>query len=226
MSKFKRERVYLILTDGEVTPAIVNASASRSKLDMPSKVVNGSTYRIVECPLPCPDHVMNHKWYDLNEIDAAWTNLAPPKLFEPYSTSISALRQGVSGKVTTNAETGIGTVVIPVPSGGRYPVAGRLMHWDASAGDRITAFTIEDTDGVIPVPVRAAFAAYPVLLNRFDAAVPDANKGGFISKSGEMDIENPIPVYLSAGLYLRIQVTLATPAAKDVRVNLQWLVPT
>lgn len=77
MSKFKRDRVYLIIADSEVTESIVNASASRSKLDMPAQDVGGVTYRIVEVPLPCPEFMMAHKWYDLGEIESVWKTFRP-----------------------------------------------------------------------------------------------------------------------------------------------------
>lgn len=75
MSKFKNGRVYLVLSENDVTAEVVNWSTSRSKDTMPTKAVGGVNKYLVEFMEPMRDELASFVWYDQDEIVGVWEAL-------------------------------------------------------------------------------------------------------------------------------------------------------
>lgn len=141
---------------------------------------------------------------------------------------------GVS--VTTNLVTGIGNVAVKVPGtfSGFPPVdpaqARYLSYVEFSAdtitvGDYVDAISIEDTDGVIPVPARGAFPSYPTIIDfSADSGATGVTIGGyyFDKNTGYVKIStfDGLPQLIPSGLY--IKATIHGGLDKVYRVNIVW----
>lgn len=98
-----------------------------------------------------------------------------------------------------------------------------------AAGDKISSMIVKDIDGVIPVPYRAAFSAYPIIAYLHDTTVDAANQGIALPPSGPFQIEFPTNnprTKIASGLYIVFTfqkgIFGALIAADTAVVNLAW----
>lgn len=137
----------------------------------------------------------------------------------------------VRASVTTSIlGTGSLSVKIPGTFAGLAPAdptavryLSKIAIWaDSPAdGDFISSIAIQDTDGVIPVPARAAFPNYPIIAGFLESGVAD---GGWLKTEG-MTIEplGGVLKTLPSGLYITALFTSGgLSLGKIFRVNILW----
>lgn len=148
-------------------------------------------------------------------------------------TAMSSCTTGIGGTVTNQLKIP-GT--FSSMDGSVAPANGRwlkeTMIWtDAGAvGDKLTLLRIEDVDGVIPVPARAAFPDYPVLSYLMDQEVESPGAGGLFIPVGQLIRIQPIdPLdvrglqFIPSGLYLCSTFTSGgLSLSKTCRINYLW----
>lgn len=141
----------------------------------------------------------------------------------------------VAFAVTTNLLTGIGSISIKVPgtfsgfppidpTGARYFDHADIMSDSPGTNDYVDAISIEDTDGVIPVPARVAFAAYPTIVNfSSDTGVATSSKSGYyFNPEGHVKIgtiDGTLQI-IPSGLY--IIATIHGGLNKTYQINVVW----
>lgn len=74
-NKFKDGKIFIIIDDLEITQEMVNYSTSKTKEEMPSKVVGLLTKRILETSEPARSVYASYTWYSVDDINAAWEAL-------------------------------------------------------------------------------------------------------------------------------------------------------
>lgn len=110
------------------------------------------------------------------------------------------------------------------PTQARFFSRIEIFADNATAGEWVDVISIEDTDGVIPVPARVLFPAYPTIYD-FSADVNLAtgtNKGGYYFRDGLVTIgtlDHTLQV-VPSGLYFK--GTLNGGLNKTYRVNVIW----
>lgn len=108
---------------------------------------------------------------------------------------------------------------------GRIFFQGELWFGTGSQGDYVLAFTVEDRDGVIPVPMQAAFPNYPIIASRQDGALSSENQGLFLAPNMRMQL---VParegsVAVPSGLYVCITAQKAGEDLEDtLYANFGW----
>lgn len=116
------------------------------------------------------------------------------------------------------------------PSNGRWLKKTMIWTDTGAAGDKIVSLRLEDVDGVIPVPARAAFISYPVISYLMDQDVESPGSPGLYIPPGIVLTIEPIdPVdnrglqFLPSGLYLCSTFTSgALGINKTCRINYIW----
>lgn len=132
---------------------------------------------------------------------------------------------------------GVGTMSVRVPGNftGFPPVdatsARFLIYMDVLAdnpanGDYVDGLQLTDDDGVIPPQVRAAFPAYPQIVNFSNDAGVSGGKGGYyLDGSGKVRIGtiDGMPQLIPSGLYLKANITAGgLNLGRVFRVNIVW----
>lgn len=111
------------------------------------------------------------------------------------------------------------------PAMQRYFVEASLWPVSFQDGDAVDTIQIVDTDGVIPVPARAALPNYPVVLD-FTSDVPSGAAGGQFFESGAPIIIKTfggVPEPVPSGLYFAFRFVSGGLAINKVfRGNLIW----
>lgn len=74
-TKFKNGQIFIIINDLDITQEMINYSTSKTKEEMPSKVVGLVTKRILETSEPARSVYASYAWYSVDEINAAWEAL-------------------------------------------------------------------------------------------------------------------------------------------------------
>ncbi len=75
MAKFKDSKIFIIINDSDITTEMVNYSTSKSKQEMPSKLVGEVTKRILETEEPAAAVFYSFVWYGIDDISAVWEAL-------------------------------------------------------------------------------------------------------------------------------------------------------
>jgi hypothetical protein len=141
-------------------------------------------------------------------------------------------------KIVTNS-SGVATLDITVP--GTFdtlnpidPVNGRFlksaMIWAESpySNDRITALKIVDTDGVVPLPVRANFPNYPVIVDLIDT-ISGFDKAVYMPSLEPLFLEafdtnsNNTSRFVPSGLHVVVTIQSgAIEANRNFLINIRW----
>jgi hypothetical protein len=137
------------------------------------------------------------------------------------------LRCSATGQ--TDGVTGALTVLLKVPgtftagTPSRYIKEAVLWLENRQPGDAITALSVTDIDGVVPVPLRGQFPNYPVLQNLIDSAALSANQKIFFWPNGATAFRGE-PRYnaLPGQVYVSITVQKATPAVDTFGADVHW----
>lgn len=138
----------------------------------------------------------------------------------------------------TTGDDGKIDIVIPVPgtfngidpsvSNGRLFISALLWTNNPVDEDRITQISLQDKDGVLPVPARAQFANYPILGYSID---PEMTYGNVIlaeillNGSRVTEMGPPlVPRFLPSGFYLCATFTAGDAAANRILYgNFLWI---
>lgn len=139
--------------------------------------------------------------------------------------------------ITTNL-SGIGNISVQIPgtfagfppsdaSACRYFKYIRIAASSPKDGTYVDNLTLEDTDGVIPAPYRAAFPSYPVILDfsTDSGAASGASAGYFFDSDGKAEIRSMSdqPTLLPSGLYLKATIHSGLLSlGQTFRCNLVW----
>lgn len=75
MPKFKQGRIYIIVSEGDITTEMLNYSTSKDISNMPLKVVGGINKRILETTEPANSVYSSFTWYSIDEVMTAWDAL-------------------------------------------------------------------------------------------------------------------------------------------------------
>lgn len=112
---------------------------------------------------------------------------------------------------------------------GRY--LDKVEFWcddPTTHGHQMKNMQVSDTDTVIPVPLRAQFAAYPLILSFQDEGIIESDnlkKGLFLFPNEKLTLQalSKIPNFIPSELYLygEFHAAAATPGIK-VFVNFIW----
>lgn len=138
------------------------------------------------------------------------------------------------GTATTD-ETGLAILALKIPGtfagidsklstwSGRKIYTGEIWFANGTDGDHIKDLTVEDTDGLIPEPLRAAFPLYPVLGSRNDLTLDEENQGVYMNPNSPTSFAPPQPGFtIASGLYIYIKVQKATAEVDTVYANFSW----
>lgn len=108
------------------------------------------------------------------------------------------------------------------PTGaGRYLKSVFVWSGNAADGDAITTMELSDDDGVVPVPVRAAFPSYPILIDFLDTVAgqtkqfPLPPNGTTVEAIDSMGL--PVARFIPAQLHLKL-----TFAAGGINLGRSW----
>jgi hypothetical protein len=111
----------------------------------------------------------------------------------------------------------------PDVSNGRFLKGIELFTDTGANGDRAYGFLVNDSDGVIPAPLRAAFANYPVISYLYDEEVVETAsllRGVFVKPGVVVKIENPtgqLTQFIPSGLH--VMGTVSSSAQTTFRAN-------
>lgn len=114
------------------------------------------------------------------------------------------------------------------PANGRYLREIHIWTDNGVSGDVLNNIRVQDIDGIIPVPVQAAFPAYPVIQTLSETEPPEGNAlAGVGIPVGQVLILRPIDPhdnrgfqFIPSGLY--ICADFHSVIGKTVRVNYIW----
>lgn len=97
-----------------------------------------------------------------------------------------------------------GGLVPADPANGRYLKSALIWADVPVAGDAITLLQIVDTDGVVPVPVRALLPNYPVVFNLLDDSSTAMLPPGGLEIGAFDTVGNPATRFIPSQLYFKI----------------------
>ena len=143
------------------------------------------------------------------------------------------MKKKISATASVNVLSGVGTITVKVPgtfagfypspgATGRLMILGELMLANQAAGDKITSFILNDTDGVIPQQARAQFPNYPELGSLIDETVDAANQSIYFLKD-PLVIE-PVrgQAFVPSGIYIKVSVQKAVIGGDTIYANITW----
>jgi hypothetical protein len=137
--------------------------------------------------------------------------------------------------IVTNILTGIGSLSAKVPgtfagfppsdpANGRFFSHAKFCADTPNVGDYVDDLSVEDTDGVVPVPARALFPRYPTIINfSSDTGVATGSKAGYyLDALGCASIGVLVggTQVIPSGLYLK--ATIHGALGSTYRVNIVW----
>lgn len=135
--------------------------------------------------------------------------------------------------VTTD-DQGAGEISIQIPGvfsgvdsadskfSGRSVVWGEFEFANPLPGDQVISFTIQDTNGVIPEPMRAAFPAYPILGSWFDKGLKVEHQGLYIIGEKTELVPPKGKSKIASGLFIVMAVQKASAVSDTLYGNILW----
>ena len=121
------------------------------------------------------------------------------------------------GKADT--ENGASTILIKIPSEGRYVAGGISWFLNPHKDDKISVY-VSDEDNILGLGAGAIVGSYT------DSDVAEENRGWYLTTSTKQIEAKPVQVndlgFVMANLYLKIVGTKGDVSTDTLYVNLHW----
>lgn len=140
-----------------------------------------------------------------------------------YKFSIPALTLSIDAQILVPGTFGGLPALVPTASG-RLITGASIFLGNPMNGDYLSALSVQDIDGVIPVPLRAGFSAYPIIGSRVDSGVAGTNDGLYVNPNAPLDFTPPPGQnFIPSQLYLVATITkVANLTGDSVYINIRW----
>lgn len=152
---------------------------------------------------------------------------------------MSRLSLMAAAALITTDNTGVASFSVKVPgtfngaaetstTNGRFVQTLEFWTIDGTEGDYITNMRIEDSDGVIPVPLQPSFPFYPIMLYFADFGAQPPLISGLYLKPGMISLMSPmngaLSQFIASQLYLKADFHTAnqTLTGQKAICNVRW----